>query len=198
MASPLGALRKLGALSGLVLAACGGDDGPGFPHDVCAPLDATPGAEVELGIGESTFEPMPDVLPVVRDLSQSDPHIVVNARIRGLPPGNPDDILDRHNPRTKASAAIEDLGWTLGPECPGSLPYVASPEPGAYDLIQPYKLGFMGLPVDEAAGKQARITIEVIGTNGLSARAEKLVTLMVPPRGTSGAPGASVTSGEAP
>jgi hypothetical protein len=166
---------------GLLLGACGGHgettpDAPG----PCWPLPSTPGGQVELGTGDVDFEPMPDTLPIIRNASQSDPYLEVHSRIHGIPPGNPGNILDPHNPRTKASVAIEELGLMLGVECPGSLGYVASPEAGAFDMLHSLRVGFGDFPPEQAAGKQARITIEVVGSNKLYAQDTKLVTLIAP------------------
>jgi hypothetical protein len=175
-----------GALgAGLLLAACGGNEHPA-PDAVpdagpCWPLTATPGGQVELGTGDITFEPMPAVLPIINNLSQSDPHLQLHARIRGFPPGNPNDAFDPRNPRTMLGAEIPELGLVLNPEiqCPASLAYVASPEPGAFDLVHSIPRGFGNFPIGQASGKQAHITIEVVGSNGLYAKDERLVTLMI-------------------
>ena len=162
----------------LLLASCGSNEHVAVDAGPCWPLNATPGGQVELGTGDITFEPMPDVLPIINNLSQSDPYLQVHARIQGLPPGNPGDVFDAHNPKTKVSATIADLGLVLSIECPATLGYIAAPEPGAFDLSpHSLRLGFGSFPPDQASGKQARITVEVVGSNGLSAQAEKLVTL---------------------
>lgn len=181
----------LGALgAGLLLAACGSNE-----HAVdagCGPLGGTP--SVEAGTGGITFEPMPDVLPVFSNNSQSDPYLQIHARIRGIPPGNPDDAFDPSNPKTSEAVVIADLGLTLGPgiDHPGTLGYVCSLAADAYDLIHSIKIGFgFGqTSLDQVSGKQARITIKVVGADGASASDEKLVTLMVM---SGAAPGAGAT-----
>jgi hypothetical protein len=123
---------------------------------------------------------MPAMLPIMMSASQSDPYLQIQSRIHGLPPGNPDDILAPGNPRTKVSATIDELGLTLGVECPASLGYVSSPEAGAFDLVHSLRIGLGTIPFAQVAGKQARITLEVVGSNGLHAQDVKLVTLMTP------------------
>ncbi|HWU86837.1 MAG TPA: hypothetical protein VN253_06165 [Kofleriaceae bacterium] len=135
---------------------------------------------MELGTGDATFAPMPAVLPVIVSL-QAEPFVAVHSRIRGFPPGDPDNAFDPRNPRTKVSATIDAVNLTLGQTCPASVAYVAGPEAGTYDLARSLRLGFGQFPIRRVAGKQARITIEVVGSNGLTARDEKLVTLMVLP-----------------
>jgi hypothetical protein len=167
--------------AGLLLAACGGDERPAVDAGPCWPLNATPGGQVQIGTGDITFEPMPDVLPIINNLSQSDPYLQVHARIHGIPPGNSEDALDPRNPKTKLSAVITDLNPPLDVVfCPASIGYVASSEPGAFDLLHSLRIGFMKTPLDQVSGKQARITVEVVGSNGLYAKDEKLVTLMTP------------------
>ena len=178
MPNPGAVRRTLGALA--LLASCG-DNRPPPDSGLCWPIEAKPGGEVELGTGDITFRPMPATLTIVRNASQSDPYLEVHSRIRGLPPGNPDDPFDLRNPKTKVSAVIDELGLTLGVECPASLGYVSSPETGAYDMLHSLRLGFGLYPLDQVSGKQARITIEVVGSNGRYARDEKLVVVMAPP-----------------
>jgi len=166
----------VGAL--LLLAACG-DDEPVDPGP-CWPLPSKPGGQVELGIGDIDFKPMPDVTMIVRNASQSDPYLEVHSRVHGIPPGDPFNSLDPHNPKTKVAVVIEAAGLSLGNECPASLGYVPASETDAFDLIHSLRIGFGAFPVDQVAGKQARITIEVVGSNKIYASDEKLVTLMLP------------------
>jgi hypothetical protein len=168
----------------LVFASCGSHDRPPPDAGPCWPLNATPGGQVELGTGDVTFAPMPDMVAIINNLSQSDPYLQVHSRIRGLPPGDPQNILDPGNPKTKVSAVIADLGLTLGVECPASFGYIASPsspQSGDFDL-SPHSLrlgfGFDHPPLDQLSGKQALISIEVVGSNGRYAKADKLVTLV--------------------
>lgn len=173
----------LGVLGALVAVAAACDDGDGGGDDApgpCWPLPSTPGGQVELGTGDIDFEPMPDVLTVVKNASQSDPYIEVHSRIRGMPPGSRDDPFDPKNPRTKVALVSDALGLTLGVDCPASIGYVAAPVSGAFDMIHSLRIGFGALPIDQVSGKTARITIEVVGSNRLYARDEKVVTLMVP------------------
>lgn len=163
----------------LLLASCGDNASQGADAAAgpCWPLDAMPGGQAELGTGDIAFEPMPAMLPIIRNASQSDPFLQIYSRIHGLPPGDPDDILARGNPRTKVGATIDELGLTLGVECPASLGYVASPEAGAFDMIHSLRIGLGTIPPAQVAGKQVRITLEVVGSNGLYAQDMKLATL---------------------
>jgi hypothetical protein len=183
--------------AGLLLAACGGNERPAADAG-CWPLSDSPSAQI--GTGDVTFEPLPDVLPVIINASQGDPYLQVHVRIHGIPPGDPQDTLASGNPKTMGSVVIPELGRTLGADRPpATFGYTCSPEPGAYDLARSLHIGF-GFgdnPLDQVSGKQARITVEVIGSNGLSARDEKLVTLMVMSGAAPGA-GAPITVGGSP
>jgi hypothetical protein len=165
----------------LLLAGCDGGGKAAPDAGPCWPLTAEPGGEVEIGTGDIAFEPMPEILPVTRNASQSDPFLPIHSRIRGMPPGDPDDPFDRSNPRTKVSATIPDLGVTLGVDCPASIGYVDAPVNGSFDLLHSLRIGFGARPLAEVHGKQALVTIEVVGSNGRYAKAEKLVVLDAPP-----------------
>lgn len=165
----------------VALAACSGS--PAMPDaGACWPVAATPGGEVELGTGDTAFAPMPRTLPVIKDQTQGDPYLMINARIRGLPPGDPDDLLAPNNPRTKIEVAIPGLGWTLGVPCPARMGYVPARDTAdAYDLARALHVGFgYDRPVQVADGEPAHITISVVGSNGLVATAEQTVTLSIP------------------
>jgi hypothetical protein len=161
----------------LLLAACGGEADPPVDAGPCWPLNATPGGEVEIGTGDIDFEPLSDTLEIISSPAQSDPFVEIHSRIRGLPPGDPDDILSTANPKTKINLVIESLGLTLGVDCPANFGYVAATEPGAFDMVHSLHVGFGFMPIDDVPGKQGRITIEVVGSNRRYAKAEKLVTL---------------------
>lgn len=181
-------VRAIGSALGLtsamaLLAACGSNADRGHdagPTGPCWPLDAMPGGQAEVGTGDIDFEPMPATLPIIRNASQSDPYLQIHSRVHGLPPGDPNDILAPGNPKTKVGATIDELQLTLGVECPASLGYVASPEAGAFDLIHSLRVGFGTMPLDQLAGKQVRITLEVVGSNGLYAQDTKMATLALP------------------
>jgi hypothetical protein len=175
------------ALGILLLTACGGSDGTAADASIpseagpCWPIPSTPGGEIELGTGDLTFEPLGDTLEIIASPAQSDPFVQVHARIRDLPPGNANDILDPANPRTKASLVIESLGLALGVDCPARIPYIPAPASGAFDLVHSLHVGFGFMPIDQVPGSQGRVTIEIVGSDGHYAKAEKLVTLIASP-----------------
>jgi hypothetical protein len=121
---------------------------------------------------------MPDTLPIIMGGGQSDPFLEIHSRIQGIPPGDPFDVLARDNPKTKVTAVVMGLNLTLGVVCPASIGYVSSPIAGSFDLVHSLRIGFGTTQNAQAAiGKQAHITLEVVGGNGLYARDEKTVTV---------------------
>lgn len=174
----------------MLLAATGatgacGDDGydivPWPTEGPCWPIEAMPGAEVQIGTGDLAYQPMPDTLLLVKNASQADPFFRVHARVKGIPAGDPEDFFDPRNPRTRVGMVIEELGMSFGVECPASLGYIASPESGAFDLSSSLRIGLGEVPPAMVSGKQARVFVEVVGANRVYGRDEKLVTLMDPP-----------------
>jgi len=159
---------------------CGGksDDGP-IDAGPCWPLAATPGGQVELGTGSIAFEPLPPTMAVMANGSQAVPYLDMYARIRGMPPGNPQDFFDPTNPRTKMTVTVPGLGVTLGVPCPSSIGYVPSPESGAFDLLHSLRVGIGSTPIEDFDGQQATLLVEVVGSNGLYAKDEKTVMLTV-------------------
>lgn len=177
------------ALSALLLAACGSNGGT--PTDArvaidagpCWPVPSTPGGAIELGTGDIDFEPLGDTLEIVTSSAQSDPYVQVHSRIHDLPPGDADNLLNPTNPRTKATLVIESLGLTLTGDCPARYGYLPAPgsAAGVFDLIHSLHVGFGFMPIDQVPGQQGRVTIEIVGSDGHYAKAEKLVTIVLPP-----------------
>jgi hypothetical protein len=174
-------MRGIGFISLIVIGCGGGGESQPDAYDgPCWPLPSTPGGEVELGTGDVTFEPLGAVVPiVVNSGAQSDPYIQIHSRIRGMPPGDPFDAFDPANPRTKVSAVIEETGFVIGEGvvCPASLGYVAGPDADTFDIQHSLHLGFGFTPLSEVSGKQVHITLEVVGSNGLYAKAETVLPL---------------------
>jgi hypothetical protein len=171
----------MGAVGALLFAACGSDGEDPTPDapvgGPCWPLEATPGGEVELGTGDITFEALGDTLEIITSSAQSDPFVEIHARIRDLPTGDPENLFDPDNPRTKASLFIESLNLTLGVSCPATIGYTAAPVSGAFDLARSLKVGFGFMPIAGIPGRQGRITLEVVSSDRRYAKAEKVVTL---------------------
>src|SRR5438270_6796628 len=97
----------------LALAACGDSshtfsDAPG----PCWPLPSTSGGTVQAGTGDITFEPMPSVLQITQNGTQSDPYLEIHSRMMGMPPGDSQDALNPKNPHTKVTGVIDSLGMT--------------------------------------------------------------------------------------
>jgi hypothetical protein len=160
-------------------AACGNGSHATPDAGPCWPLAATPGGSVTIGTGDISYAPMPDMLPIVANGSQSDPFLQIHARMKGLPPGDPQDFYSPTNPRTMVGAEIPDLGLTLGVACPATIGYVVSPDDSSmYDLQHSLHVGLDTTAVGTVVGHQAIVTVTVVGSNGEFATDSKTVTLV--------------------
>ena len=165
-------------LSLLVLVGC--DDAPDKPGP-CWPIDdSRPGGTIQLGGGEGAFVPMPDVLPVVFG-PQLGFHIPVHARISSMIPGNPKDVTDSSNPRTRFRAFFEDTGLPINEAaCPVRIPYKQATAT-ENDLIRDSAVLFeLGLPEDQVFGRRVHVIVEVIDDSGKYAKDEKTITCQKP------------------
>lgn len=164
------------------LAACGSDsDDPDLPG--CWPLrSSSPEGSIELGTGYDSYAPMPDELQLTYG-SQGGFHFVVRARIRGLEPGDPVDVLSTRNPLTRfqafdeTGAAIDSI---MTPDACGIVLGYAAASDGDGFIFPPGELRF---PVGQTTGifdKQYRVVVEVIDIYGHYASDEKLVIARMP------------------
>jgi hypothetical protein len=171
------------ALALVCIAACGDDQHARLDGGPCWPLPAKPGGQVTIGTGEVGFQPMPDVVTITRSGGQASAYLPINAQIRGMPPGNPDDFFDPKNPKTKVSATLVDTGAALGVQidCPASIPYVASTESGTYEMLHALRIDLGMTAPEVVANKQAILVVEVVGSNGVYAMDQKQVTMELPP-----------------
>ena len=147
----------------------------------CWPIDGTTMAgTIQLGGGEGAFVPMPDNLPVVYG-PQLGFHIPVHARISSMIPGNPADVLDPTNPRTRFRAFFEDTGLAInGVVCPIRLAYKQATAT-EHDLLRDSAVLFeIGLPEDQIFGRRVHVMVEVIDSSGKYAKDEKTITCQKP------------------
>ncbi|MBA3819269.1 MAG: hypothetical protein H0X17_10285 [Deltaproteobacteria bacterium] len=165
--------------AGALFAGCK-DGGPAGPDAGCWPMEAaTPGGEVELGTGIGGFEPLPASLRFIQG-TQGGTFLVVNARIRGLAPGNPNDFFDPGNPKTLFTA-IEFDGTEIRPPCPGTLGYVPA-GPDHFERARAQYLEFLPYEVGSRAfNTNVRLVVEIIDANGRYARDERVVFAEAPP-----------------
>ncbi|MDB4961848.1 MAG: hypothetical protein JWP01_1847 [Myxococcales bacterium] len=172
--------RRLLALT-VVVAGC--SDQPGAPdaRPPCwIPEATTPGGSLELGTGEFGFEPMPDPLRVVYG-SQGGFHMVVNTRVTGMLAGNPSDVNDPGNPRTRFRAFFVDTGVNVnGAECPIRLAYKPSAGSTQELLVSSAILFEIGYPEHLIFGREIRIEAEIIDAAGTYARDEKTIRCAAP------------------
>lgn len=182
-------------MRGLVLvlvtsAACGGgaatndageDARTDAPPGPCWPIDGTtPRGTIQLGADEGMFVPMSDELRVVYG-PQGGFHMPVHARATSIVPGNPADVFDPSNPRTRFHASFDDTGERITlSECGVRLAY--EPATGAeYEMQYGHAVLFDVLLGEcEVFDQRVRITLEVIDAAGSYARTEKVITTRAP------------------
>ena len=188
----LASCRVLAALL-VSLAGCsedapGEDAGPpdaGSPDagDFCPwPIEsATPGGSVELGIvGDSgEFVPLPDEVPFHWGLSAGS-MLLLQARIDGLEPGDPDDFLASRNPRTRFTATLMD-GTPIEQRCASTQGYVSSARDGTFERKQRFILQVLPTEVAVAAFRTfVTLKVEVIDADGRYASDEREVFCPAP------------------
>jgi len=187
--------RSALALCG-VLAACGDNqapstdaplDGPDASIDAsirgpCWPVDtSTPGGDVELGTGYDAYRPMPDVLHLVYG-DQGGYHIEARSRVHGMVAGDPANILNPINPRSRFRAFFMDTGEPINPTvCPVRLAYLPAADGDGLVLAASIEIRFdTSLTTDQIFDKQYRVIVEVIDADGKYAMAEKVITAVAP------------------
>jgi hypothetical protein len=164
-----------------LLAVSAGGCGSGDTLESCAwPVESSrPAGEIELGTGIDGFEPMPDALPFILG-TQGGTFLVLHARMRGLEPGNPEDLLDPDNPRTRFSGILFD-GTVVGRECPSTTAYQPAAEAGTFERQQWDQLEFLPFALGEGAfDTTVRLRVEVIDSLGRYASDEKDVLCRAP------------------
>ncbi|MBA3457787.1 MAG: hypothetical protein H0T42_32190 [Deltaproteobacteria bacterium] len=159
-------------------------DGPPVdmaPAGPCWPLDnRIERGSVVLGMGPGPFSSMPDEVPLVYG-EQGGFHFEVHSRMTGLRPGNPADLLDPANPRTKFTTTFLDTGKPINAGvCAHRLAYIPS---GA----ETFDLGASTISIFETCyrgpdvfGVKFRLIVEVIDSDGGYAKDERIVTALPP------------------
>jgi hypothetical protein len=141
----------------------------------CWPIETSvPGGEIELGTGNVSFEPMPASIPFILG-GQGGTFLYLNARIRGLEPGDPTDLFAARNPRTRFQVVLGD-GTVVGPECGASVGFRATADDGYFERAAPQQQAFLPYSLGERAfDTNVQIIVEVIDIDGNYARDEKTV-----------------------
>lgn len=141
----------------------------------------TPHGNVVLGTGYTAYEPMPANL-VLEYGVQDGYNFIANVRMSGFDPGNPSDVLDPKNPRTRIRAYFEDGNIPLNfyASCPVRLSYI---DAGGGEYVMQ-----SGIPIifetcwrsDNLIGKRIRIDLELADAQGRVAVDSKIVTAAPP------------------
>jgi hypothetical protein len=183
-------MRVLALIAAAALAGCGEDlQGPRcmpFPDPTdCWPELATfPQGTATLGTGRAAFEAMPDELPLEYG-SQGGFDLVAHVRMTGFYPGDPDNLLDPANPRTRIRAFFDDTNVPLdfNSHCGGRTAYVPS-SAGGYEYPAGTGVVFeLCWRSDRLIGKRIRIELEIMDDCGGYATDAKTVTAVAPTNG---------------
>jgi hypothetical protein len=156
-------------------------NGPCWPSDT-----ATPGGSITLGSGpQGEFQPMPSELQLVYG-GQDGFNLVVNVKQMGFGTGDPADILNVTNPRTRIHAFFADTDVPLmaNAECPFRFGYqdIGGGEYVSVDVVSVifdtcWRSGNL-------IGKQIRIEAEILDWNGTTyAMDSRTVTATAPQPG---------------
>lgn len=148
--------------------------------DCSWPIDeSSPGGTIEVGTGEDEFQAMPDELQFIRG-TQSGTFLIVNARMKGLEPGNLADFRDPSNPKTRFSATLWD-GTRVGRACPSTQAYKPSGDAGWYERKTSQILEFLPFEIGEKAfDTMVTLRVEAIDSTGRYAIDEKAVLCAAP------------------
>lgn len=210
-------MRVFAVVIAAALVACG-DDQPGGPDADAGTADAAPAkpkacwpdairmpkGSAVLGTGRNGFEAMPDVLPLEYGM-QAGFNLLAHVRMTGLTPGNPRDLFDPSNPRTRIRAYFADTPLPVPlnyyAHCPFRSAYVAS-DGGGYELVEAVPVIFETCWRSEHLfGKRIRIELEILDDSGGYTTDVKFVTAAPPTSEYAidmGTPGCSLLPGAAP
>lgn len=162
-----------------------GVDAPRPPAGPCwLEQPRTPQGSAVLGTGREGFEPMPEVLPLGYG-AQDGFMLFAHVRMNGFTPGNPADILDPANPRTRIRAYFHEtnvpLNYYAGP-CAFRIAYTPMGN-GDYQLLEAVPIIFETCWRSEHLfGKKIRVELELLDSTGYTTDV-KVVTA-APPTGT--------------
>ncbi|MBA3397305.1 MAG: hypothetical protein H0T89_32060 [Deltaproteobacteria bacterium] len=133
-----------------------------------------------LGTGYDQFEAMPTELPLEYG-PQAGFNLVANVQMRGLIPGNPDDIFEPSNPYSRISAYFADTGVPLRTSvCAFNLGYKPV-DATTYEMTDGVPLIFDTCwRSGHLFGRQIRITLEIYDANRGYASDERVVTAVAP------------------
>jgi len=137
-----------------------------------------------LGTGRDTFEAMPAILPIEYG-AQDGFDLVANVKMDGLVPGDPSNVLNPINPRTRVRAyfAATNIPLNYLAKCPYRYGYIPSAD-GHYQFAQGVAVVFETCwRAQHLIGQQVRIDLEIVDSDGGYATNSVTVTLAEPTTG---------------
>jgi hypothetical protein len=170
-------MRFAAAVTAIV--GCAGSSTAAQPSS-CWPIDeSTQSGIVEVGFGgNGSWEPMPASIQF-QNGNQGGTLLMLDARVKDLAPGDPDDVFAPGNPRTLITVVLFD-GTIVGAPCPSRVPYVPSAD-GWSECAAPQAFPFLPYAVGQKAfDTDVHIIAEVIDARGHHARDEVTVHAAAP------------------
>lgn len=158
------------------------DAGP--PQSCWPDIPRFPQGSVQLGTGLNGYagwKPMPDVLPLEYG-TQDGYNLVAHVRMTGFPPGDPDNVFDPGNPRTRILAYFDDTNVPLNvaAECAFRLGYVPTGT-GEFEMVSAVPVIFDTCwRSDNLIGRPLRIELEMLDSSGGYTTDTKVVTAAAP------------------
>ena len=158
---------------------------PDAPPGDCWPGNGSAAAgSATLGTGRDSYLAMPDPLPIEYG-AQDGFDLVANVKMHGLLPGDPTDILNPVNPRTRILAffAATNIPLNYYAHCPFQLGYVPSEDGSGSDFVLPQGQGVVFETCWRAQhliGQLVRIDLDVVDSDDHYAHDSVTVTLAAP------------------
>lgn len=156
------------------------DAGPPGPCWV-DPVDMTPTGTAVLGTGDDGFEAMPSELPIVFG-SQNGFNVVAHVRMKGLIPGDPTNVFNPGNPKTRILSYFADTGIPLNKAatCPFRVGYKPI-DAETYEMAKGVGIIFDTCWRDaHLIGKQLRIKLWMLDDENGYTTDERVVTMVAP------------------
>jgi hypothetical protein len=179
----------------LLSVACG--ETPDETIEECWPIDsAVAGAgSIQIGSGLGEFAVFQNDEEVLLEAGgQGGHHIRIVTRIEGLEPGDPTNILDKNNPRTRLSLLDDNGDPITNSACPVRIPYADNGE-GTLELSRSYSLVF---PLDPEIlrsfdNQPVTIRAEIIDSKGNFATSEHRIIARLPEQPATLGPSIAIT-----
>ncbi|HEY4056428.1 MAG TPA: hypothetical protein VGM39_07455 [Kofleriaceae bacterium] len=151
-----------------LLGACGDGSVGVDAFDNCWPTVAhTPHGTVEIGGGESAFEPMPETIPIFYG-AQGGFGVMVRTRMTGFDPGHANFPQPPQSPFARLHASFVDRNDELTDPIPCGYQQQYEPSSvGSYDIVDSLSVGFRTCwGTDALVGAKLKVDVEMLDRDG--------------------------------